>query len=464
MTLILRRLAIVLLIVVISVELLMIALSVESLNYALTIHTNGTILYPKAPRFTITGEDGIYTGFENIPPYRKTSSSDAATLISTVFGWMDTCDSVKFIGDFIWARGVTLSKSAYLNFTKANVTAAYSIIMNIISPAVVIIEGGNWKGTVYNARIRFQSSAGYSIIDGIKAENFKLEFTYNCGPYMTVKNCVWENCDDLSYCIASNNQGYNTFQNCIFRNTANGVGGIFVDAQCGYCIFENLTFDNMGYHNLYLSSYPTENKESPGNHIIRNCVFQNAKNYNQGAIHLKTQKCKIYNNIFRNMSGDLAVSISLYSDFAYSNANYNEIFNNTFENLTECIHLGGSLADQPEYGNKIYNNTFKNVEYAIALNYAASAVTQPLVDTWIYYNRFIDCTSIFPIYPAGSPQYVINTTIAYNLFSHVVPADEQNRLHSYVNTLIYENKLFNGTLAMDDYPVPLPPNLPIPPP
>jgi hypothetical protein len=446
-----------------SAGLLMTALSVASLNYAVTIHTSGTILCPRAPRFTIRGENGTYTGFENVPPYRKTSSSDAAALISTVFGWMDTGDSVEFLGDFVWAGEVTLSKSAYLNFTKANVTAAYSIILNIISPAVAIIEGGYWKGTVYNARIRFQSSTGYSIINNTDAVNFKLEFTEYCGPYMTVKNCYFHDSDNLSYCIASNNQGYNTFQNCKFYNTEPGVGGIFVDAKCGYCIFENCIFDSMGYHSLYLSSYSNENLESPGNHVIQNCTFQNSKNYNQAGIHLKTQKCKIYNNIFRNMSGN-AVPISLYSDWTYSNANYNEIFNNTFENLQDAIRLGGHLADAPQYGNKIYNNTFKNVAAAIALNYASSEVTHPLVDTWIYYNRFIDCASVFPVYTAGSSQYVINTTIAYNLFSHVVPADEQNRLQSYVNTLIYENRLFNGTLAMEDYPVPLPPNLPIPPP
>lgn len=454
-----------LLIVAISVgALLLSAQSIGSLYRAITIASIGTILYPRSATYTVTGEGGVYTGVERIPPYRTTSSSNAVTVIVTIFEWMTSGASVEFIGDFEWTNMVTLSKSAYLNFTSADVTAFYDIILNIITPAVVIIEGGRWKGMVYNAKIRFQSSAGHSIIDGINATNFKLEFTSYCGPHITVKNSLWHDCNNLSYCIASNNQGYNIFQNCTFYNTAPGVGGIFIDAGCGYCLFENCTFDNMGYHNIYLGSYSDMPLESPGNHIVRNCVFKNAKNYNQAAIHLKTQKCKIYNNTFKNMYGN-AVPISLYSDWTYSNANYNEIYNNTFENLQDAIRLGGHLADAPQYGNKIYNNTFRNVTSAIAFNYASTTVTQPLIDTWVYYNKFYDCNSPFPIYPAGLPEYVIGTIIAYNTFSAVVPTNEQTRLQSYVNTLIYGNKLLDGTTpAMADYPTPLPPNLPIPPP
>jgi len=421
-------------------------------NYG-TINNGGSL----GAQFTVTGASGVYTGTENISPYRTTSGSNAATVISTVIGWMSSGQSADFIGDFTISSTVSVSKNVNLNFTQATVTGTTAIFMSITSNVAII--GGHWTGSGTNPKIWWTSGSGESIIDGIDATNFKLEFTSSCNQHITVRNCYFHDPTDITYYLAINNNGYNTLQNCTFANLPVGTGGMYIAEWCPLNLIENCVFDNMGYHSIYLNGYEAAGSGTAiGTNIVRGCTFKNFKNSNMAGIHVKCPYNKIYNNTFEDFTpGWGPVAISCYSDYPAANANDNEIYNNSFSNMWTAIIMGQGISEASQSRNKIYSNTFTNIssqQGCISLNYGAA--TYETVDTWIYYNTFVSCPTPFPR-SDGSYSLIKNTVIAYNTFDTSVPSNEVTFLHGCNNTMIYGN---GSQLA--DYNVPSP--LPIPPP
>ena len=202
-----------------------------------------------------------------------------------------------------------------------------------------------------------------------------------------------------------------------------------------------------------------------GGNIITGCWFHDQPGTSDvpGAIQIKCANNKIYGNTFErygvSANGDPNVAVfSIYSQWTGTTANNNEIYNNTFTDMSTVFWIGhGYDSVLPTVGNKIHDNTFTNVDICVRLNPDSGAVAS-VEDTWVYYNAFTNCTQ--PFYPSSASYNLIeDTVIAYNTFDATVPSSNVVALHSYVNTLIYGNSPW-----LADYPVPLPPNLPIPPP
>lgn len=411
--------------------------------------------------YTLSSSGGIYYGIENIGLMRSTSSANSKTTFDTVMGWISTGATVEVIGTWVFSSQLAnIATNCSLDFSAATITGSVSggIVADVT--ASISIIGGYWTGTTSQTRFRFFTTVGNCTIEQAEMVEWKWEFTQYCGTNMVVRNCTWHDVTLLSYCIASNNLGYNTYQDILFNNTANNIGGIYVAAWCHFCTFDNLTFAYMGYHSLYLSSYETPGT-ALGGHEVVGCTFKYFKNNNMAGIHLKCNATEVHGNIFMNFTDSWNnPAISMYSDFDYSNCDDNLIYNNTFMDMYEAIRIGSALANKPQSRNRIFNNTFIDISsstgvFAFAYGSVPQA-TQHINDTWIYYNNLYNCPSPFPIYSYDKDAVVHNTIIAYNNFYTAVPPTQETLLHDWDNTSIY------GNYGLADYHVPETPDIPPP--
>ena len=430
---------------------------------SLSISCSGSVR-ANAP-FTVTGVNGVYTGKNDITG-QTTSGSDAAAVIPTVFGWMSSGQSVELIGNFTWASALTLSKSITMNCKQATITLAVNTNYPFtISSARVTILGGNWIGSIDGTWMLFQGvGSSYSVVDGADFRNFGIYESYGSLPTnLAIQNCTFHNRSaggTVTQCIGLT--GSNTvIKNCRFLH--NAWIGIFIEYTSYNNQILNCEFtDESISHFMYISG---ANGGQGGGNIITGCWFHDQPGTSDvpGAIQIKCANNKIYGNTFErygvSANGDPNVAVfSIYSQWTGTTANNNEIYNNTFTNISTVFWIGhGSDSVSPTVGNKIHDNTFTNVSTCVLLNPDSGAVA-PVQATWVYYNDFINCAH--PFDPSSAPSTLIkDTVIAYNNFSATVPNADVTALKSYVNTLIYGN-----TPWLADYPVPLPPNLPIPPP
>ena len=390
-------------------------------------------------------ENNLTGNYELISTDASQTISYALSKLTPERTWQET---VYLKGAFSIITTVTLSQAkVLLDCRQATVTSTTAIPLIVRSSDVTIL-GGHWVGQVANTRIQFLGAgATRCTIDNFDANNFALEPGYD-STYITVQNCYFYDSTG-NYFINFLNSGYNIVRNCHFHNGA--VAALFFSAQCHHNQILSSEFDSMHNHDIYLDG----GSGSIGTNIIAGCSFHDHL-YNAGA-QIKCQNNKIYNNTFYNFLPSNTVGLSIYSEYSPSYANDNEVYNNTFTDMTEGIWLGHNPANYPTLRNKIHDNTFTNVTNCIGLN-RWSGSTNTTEDTWIYYNHFYSCTSIFP--GTGGPTSVIkNTVVAYNTFDTTVLNADVLALKSYVNTLIYGNAPW-----MVDYPTPLPSPLPIPPP
>jgi len=469
------------LVVPVLLAFLVMATSVAALDYAALIASHGTIKYPSAySTFTITGVSGVYTGRNNNNPSQTTSGSNAATVITTVFGWMSPGQGVGFIGEFTLTSGITVSKDITLDFTEGSTSGLIgdqaTVIGNTgtgvfltISGAVTFL-GGNFIG-VTRPGIAI-NGASNSLFKGCFFQKIRTEVSGTYSTNIRWEYCTWHNTTAAySYYIVFNYLGDHFYwDHCTFKDGIGSGGiGLFCNDDKGTANYAEITdciFDNLGYHSIYLESNQEAigNPQTDGHCIVAGNTFINMQGTNLAGVHLKVPSCLIYNNVFENWSAtgyQYGYGVSAYGDYPNSNCYDNEIYNNTFKNIPLAIAIGSGPSEAPQLRNKVYNNTFINIPSindggAICLN--LGSVSTQTNDTWIYFNRFYNCSLPFP--PTdGSYSLVTNTVIAYNTFDATVPSSEQTALHSYVNTLIYGN-----TPWMADYPIPLPSPLPVPPP
>lgn len=391
-----------------------------------------------------------YYAQNNVTGNYELISTDATQTISYALSkltsgrtWQET---VLLNGTFSIGATITLSQAnVLLDCRQATVTSTAAYPLQVRS--TVTILGGHWIGQVANSAIQFGgSSATNCIVDGIDAQNFRLELAY-ASSHITIQNCYFHDTSNNYFLEIVSVSHDNVVKNCHFHNGA--VAGVFVSTQAPYNQFIGCEFDNLHNHAIYLDG----GSGSVGSNIVTGCSFHDQ--YAQAGLHIKCQNNKIYNNTFYNFTG--SVGLSIYSEYSPSYANDNEIYNNTFTDMVDAFWIGHDPANYPTLRNKIHDNTFTRVTNCIRLNPWSGAINT-VEDTWIYYNHFYTCANPFPT-SGSSASYIKNTVIAYNTFDTTVPNSEVVGLKSYVNTLIYGN-----TPWMADYPIPLPSPLPIPPP
>jgi hypothetical protein len=407
--------------------------------------------YPTRFDYTVEAVSGMYYGKENVESYRSTNSSSAETCIESVHGWFSAGSTCEFIGDFTIDDTVDISTNCSLDFTQATVTGDVSDGYVFSITASLWINGGNFTGNYYNSGFRWIGGVGNNTVSNVEFVNFKLILTQYCGDQFVLRDSYLHDATDLSYYGAINNDGNNTFQNVTVYNTANNIGGFYVAEWCENNMFRNCTFDDMGYHSIYLSSYNTEGA-SLGGHEVVDCTFKNFKNNNMAGIHLKCNATNIHNCLFTNFTDSWNnPAISIYADFDYSNCDDNRIHNCTFQDMWEPIRIGSSLANVPMHNNKFYNCTFRDIGADVGVfTFGYGSVpeaTQNITDTWIYLCNFINCANTFDSY-SYDRGIVQDTVIACNNFSTAISQTEIDLLTNWTNTMIYNNT------GLDDYNVP----------
>lgn len=433
-----------------------------------TTISSTTTTIPTSADYTITGDGVTYTGVDNNDPDRTTSDSDASAVISTVLEWMSSGQRVEFIGDFTIDSTVIVDvDNILLDCTQATMRLTASIGFDIKSSKVTIL-GGHWIGTSNAGQqgIRFfGSNANHGTLDGLEIEGFTGDGTLVIqagygSDYLTIKNCyMHDNKDPTSRITEINlvNGGHNN----IINNRLTGASmPIFVQSTATHNLISGCEFSDWMYtggHAIYLDG----GSGLGGHNVVTGCRFHDSNG--QSGIQIKCQNNSIHNNSFYNLlATEDSVALSIYSEYVPSYANDNKIYNNTFTDIAYAIWNGKGSARSdtptpyPTLRNKYFNNIFTRVTNCFKLNAWGNYNANTVEDTWIYYNDFVDCTNIFAP-TSWSPNLIMDTVVAYNTFDTEVPQAQQDELKSYVNTLIYGNEPW-----LDDYPDPLPPDLPIP--
>jgi parallel beta-helix repeat protein len=339
-----------------------------------------------------------------------------------------------------------------LDCRQATLTTAASILLNVWSSNVTIL-GGHWIGQTGCATAieLIGSSATNCLIDGLEVENFEgslqgVIFGAYASSYNTIQNCsIHDNSNN--YCINFGSDfGHNKVINCKIYNSR---AGIFICPSSGYNEITGCEFYNLNGHSMYNDGGAT----AIGHNAVHGCRFHDQL-YGAG-FQIKTFWNKIYNNSFYNFTTD-SPAFAIYSELANYYANDNEIYNNTFINVRMAFWIGhGDIVHSPTNRNKIHDNYFENVNKCIALNPSGldnGPSTQHVDDTWIYYNKFVNCGDIFPTTNCDGATLIVNTVIAYNNFGKTVT---NLSILSYNNTMVY------GNIGMTDFNVPSP--MPIPP-
>jgi hypothetical protein len=302
-----------------------------------------------------------------------------------------------------------------------------STALSTMNCANILVDGTDIQGFVGNL--------GGIIVVGYATSNFTAQ---NCFAHGNTRSGIFD---------LVNTAGHNKIINCTMDDIGNGI---FISAhnpsnQILRCVFSY--WNVSGGHAIYMDGSGSTDE---GNNTVSDCIFHDG--INGAGLQIKCANNSIHGNIFYNFISHSAIPFSIYSQYSPSTANSNDIYNNTFTNCFYGIKIGHSPAEYPTVQNKIHNNNFVNVNNCILLN-PWSGATNTVEDTWIYYNTFRGCTTVFPI--SGSPlSLIINTVVAYNDFGGNIT--ELSVLQQYVNSMVY------GNIGMPDYNVPS--SLPVPPP
>lgn len=398
--------------------------------------------------YTITGAGGNYIGTEKIAPNRSTSGSVFTNVLMTVVGWMTAGKTVEFIGAIEWTQEVQINQYIIMDFGNATILILPTIPLTL-TVDYSEVNNGFWTGAsglkpymqvLYATNSRFQNMDCNNLrIDGMWASS-----------YVLVAYCYFHNVSNPSGDCTINlqNDGHNTIQHCRFKTFRDGVltGHLATHNKILHC-----EFDDANAHAIYIDGA----QGGGGHNEIAHNKF--TKQNVQACLHIKCPENKIYDNDFYDFpSGGIAFSI--YSQYSPSYANDNDIYDNRFTNISAAISLGtAEPSAYPTLQNKIHDNVFTNVKFCFCLTGLGAEIANVVKDTWIYYNKFINCTYPFhQDFNSHGVDKVVNTVIAYNEFAPAVPQIEVDLLHTMNNMMIY------GNTGLADFNVPTPP--PIPPP
>lgn len=450
-----------------SAEASVFALSSSSISIGLS----GTIKGNQIENFTITGDNTNYAATEN-GGARTTSGTSLNTVMTTVFGWMSSGQSVAFIGTFTLRGYQTVTKSITMDLTQATLTLTGDVDMyqwrfnakvtmlgshkvDIYTPANEYDppSGGHIIGALTNDRnaILLQNGASNSVFDGIDCKNVGIYTGWmTTVNHVTLQNCIFHDClGDGSLSgqpiFGGRSGGYHTVQDCRFvygSTQAHWFAGS--DTNCKFLRNEYAYIAGNGgsAHSFYLSG--AADQGAGGYHEIAYCIFHDFSNYH-GAVQVKSPHNNIHDNIFYNY-GTRGVCFSIYSQWSGSQANDNDIYHNTFTDINDAFWIGhGSDSVDPTLRNLIHDNTFTRVNQVFKIPPDPPAAVSD--DTKIYYNNFNQCTTIFSSY---TPSYTHNTVFAYNYFSGTWSSTQ---LQSCVNSMSYQNTLFSPstTLAIPNF-------------